>query len=411
MLKCGLLGERLGHSYSPAIHAMLGGYEYRLFEKQPDELEAFLKDGDFSGLNVTIPYKKTVLPFCAELSESAAAIGSVNTIVRRADGSLFGDNTDAFGFERLVRRTGFDPAGKKAVILGSGGAMEALRHVLRQMGAEVVVISRGGEDNYSNLERHRDAALIVNATPVGTYPNNMRAAVDLKSFPEARCVLDIVYNPARTALLMQAEKLHIPYANGLYMLVAQAKKSSERFTGTAIDDGEIERIERVLSASMQNLVLIGMPGCGKSSVGKLLAEKLGRVFLDTDEEIVKAAGMSIPEIFAKSGEEGFRRIETQVLSELCKRSGMVIATGGGCVTRAENYPLLHQNSRICLLRREIEKLPTEGRPLSSARSPQVLYAEREPLYTRFADLVADNNGSIADTVGQIMEVLDEAAHN
>ena len=405
-MKCGLLGEKLGHSYSPAIHAELADYDYVLYEKEPDGVADFLLRGDWDGLNVTIPYKKTALPFCSEVSERAKRIGSVNTLVRRSDGTIFGDNTDAYGFEKLLHRAGIAPEGKKALVLGSGGASVMAVEVLRSLGAsEVIVVSRSGENNYDNLSHHADAELIVNTTPVGMYPKNGQAAVDLEAFPSCCGVVDVVYNPARTALLLQAERLGIPHAGGLYMLVGQAKRSSELFTGHEIPDSEIDRIERQLSRSMGNIILIGMPGCGKSSVGALLAEKLGRPLLEADAEIVRAAGCSIPEIFAQGGEESFRRIETEVLRELGKRSGAVISTGGGCVTREENYDLLHQNGRVFWLQRELSMLPKEGRPLSLQNDLRQMYEKRCPLYERFADCEIDNNGFLEETVGKILEVL------
>ena len=405
-MQCGLLGEKLGHSYSPAIHGELADYDYQLFEKAPDAVEDFLLHGDWDGLNVTIPYKKTVLPFCAELSERARKIGSVNTLVRRPDGSIFGDNTDAYGFEKLIGRAGIEVAGKKALVLGSGGASVMAVEVLRSLGAaSVKVISRHGEDNYDNLDRHADAQILVNTTPVGMFPKNGEAAVDLRAFPACEGVVDVVYNPARTALLLQAEALGIPHAGGLYMLVGQAKRSCELFTGRQIPDSEIDRIEALLSREMQNVILIGMPGCGKSTIGAALAEKLGRPLLEADAEIEKAAGCSIPEIFAAGGEAAFRKIETTVLAELGKQSGAVISTGGGCVTREENYALLHQNGRIFWLQRELDRLPKEGRPLSLKNDLREMYAKREPLYRRFADHVIDNNGSIEETLAAILEVL------
>ncbi|MBR1456756.1 MAG: shikimate kinase, partial [Oscillospiraceae bacterium] len=326
MRRCGLLGEKLGHSYSPAIHAMLDDYAYPLYERSPEELDAFLRGGDWDGLNVTIPYKKTVLPYCDELSETARRIGSVNTLVRRPDGSLYGDNTDAYGFRLLIRRCGIDVGGKKAIVLGSGGASVTVCDVLREQGARsVTVISRGGKDNYENLDRHADAQIVVNTTPLGMYPNTGRAAVDLRRFPACEGVLDVVYNPARTALILQAEALGIPCASGLYMLVAQAKRSSELFTGRSIDDAVIDCIEHALAASMQNVVLIGMPGSGKSTIAAALGEKLGRPVCEADAEVERRAGRSIPEIFAESGEEVFRRLETEVLAELGKQSGTVIS--------------------------------------------------------------------------------------
>ena len=294
MMRCGLLGEKLGHSYSPAIHAELADYAYKLYEVAPDALAAFLAGGDFDALNVTIPYKKAVIPYCAALSPIAQKLGSVNVLVRRPDGTLYGDNADAFGFEYLVRHSGVDIAGKKALVLGNGGASATVQAVLAQLGARVTVISRSGEDNYTNLGRHADAQVIVNTTPVGMYPNTGKAAVDLRQFPQCALVLDVVYNPARTALLLQAEALGIPCAGGLYMLVAQAKRSCEVFTGTAIDDGEILRIYRRMRQEMENIVLIGMPGSGKSTIAALLAERLHRPLLDSDAQVVETAGRPIP---------------------------------------------------------------------------------------------------------------------
>ena len=406
MLKCGLLGEKLGHSYSPQIHSMLADYEYKLFEKSPEELEDFLKSGEFDGLNVTIPYKKSVMPYCAELSPTAAQIGSVNTIVRRSDGSLYGDNTDAFGFENLIVHNGIEVKGKKALVLGTGGASVTAQAVLKNLGAsEVVVISRRGEDNYENIAKHADAEIIANTTPVGMYPNNGKAAVDLAQFPKLSGVLDVVYNPARTALLLQAEKLGIPCAGGLYMLVSQAKRSCELFTGNSIPDSEIDRIERVLSHQMQNIIIIGMPGSGKTAVSTMLAERLGRKIFDTDTIVSEKAGMTIPEIFAAQGETGFRKLETEATAEVGKLSGNIISTGGGVVTVADNYELLHQNGVIVWIERDTNKLARDGRPISLSSDLNELYAARLPLYERFADIKADNNGDINDTVNAIMEMI------
>ena len=405
MLRCGLLGETLGHSYSPMIHHELGEYDYRLFEVSKEDLDAFLCSDRWDGLNVTIPYKKAVVPYCVELSEAAAKLQSVNTLVRRPDGTLYGDNTDLFGFLYMVRSSGIDPAGKKALVLGSGGASVTVKAALEQLGADVIVISRSGPDDYDHLDRHADAQIIANTTPVGMYPHNGAAAVDLRLFPQCEGVLDIVYNPARTALLLQAEELVIPHAGGLSMLVAQAKRSSEQFTGTAIGDEALARVERAVNQRLRNIILIGMPGSGKSAVAAALGKALDREVVEADELIAQRTGMSIPEIFAQSGEETFRKLETEVLAEQGKRSGIILSTGGGCVTRPENYPLLHQNGTIFRLTRDLAKLPTEGRPISQTTDLAQLCARREPLYRRFADVTVSNDGALEVTVQTIKEAL------
>lgn len=406
-MKCGLLGRKLGHSYSPQIHGLLGDYSYDLFEKEPEELSDFLRDGDFSGINVTIPYKKDVIPYLDELSPAARKIGSVNTIVRRPDGSLFGHNSDYFGFVSLVKHSGIAVEGKKVLVLGSGGTSIMVVAALKDLGAIPIVISRSGENNYGNLHLHADASVIINATPVGMYPNIGVSPIDLNRFPKLEGVLDVIYNPAKTKLLLDAEALGIPHENGLWMLVAQAKEASEYFTGKKLPDGCIEKIHGILSRQMKNIVLIGMPGSGKSTIGNLLAEKLGQKFVDADTEIVQMAGKPIPEIFAQDGEEVFRKWETAVLEHLGKQSGLVIATGGGCVTRQRNYPALHQNGSIVWLERDLSLLPTDGRPLSQANRLEEMYALRRPMYEAFADIRVENAGSPEETVAEILSKLEE----
>ena len=406
MLRCGLLGEKLGHSYSPEIHKMLADYEYRLYEKSPDELESFLMSGEWDGLNVTIPYKRAVIPYCGELSDTARRAGSVNTLVRRPDGSIFGDNTDVYGFRCMLERSGVHMSGKKALVLGSGGASGAVRTVLEDKGMDsIITVSRRGKNNYENAFCHPDVHLIVNATPVGMFPNNGECRINVSDFPSCQVVLDLIYNPAHTELLMQAEELGIKTENGLFMLVAQAKRSCELFTGRELPDSEIDRVLHALRARMRSVILIGMPGCGKTSVGARLAELTGRTLLDSDEEVVRMSGMSIQGIFAQEGEAGFRSRESAALAELGKRSRCVIATGGGCVTRAKNYRLLHQNGIIIWLRRDVDRLERSGRPLSVNADLDAMYAAREGLYRRFADLEADNNGALDDTVKTIMELI------
>ena len=405
-MKCGLLGGKLGHSYSLLIHKSLGSYSYELFEKTPEELEDFLRNGDFHGLNVTIPYKKAVIPYCAELSPRARELGAVNTIIRRKDGSLMGHNTDYFGFARMLHTSGLSVDGKKALVLGSGGASNTAVAVLTAQGAEVIVISRNGDNNYENLHLHADASLIVNATPVGMYPNVDASPVDLAAFPALEGVLDLIYNPARTQLLLAAEERGIVACNGLEMLVAQAKESAEWFIGEAISDDVIPSITQRLKNQMENIVLIGMPGCGKTTVGKLLTDKTGKTFVDADAYLVEKAGRSIPEIFAADGEAVFRTLETEVLAELGKQSGLIIATGGGCVTQEQNYAKLHQNGTCFWLQREIAQLPTDGRPLSQTTDLTKMYANRKPLYQRFADHILDNNGDPEAAAAAIVKILE-----
>ena len=389
----GLLGEHLSHSYSPLIHSMLGDYEYSLIEKAPDEVEDFIKNGDFQAINVTIPYKKTVIPFLDELSDRAKKIGSVNVIVRRPDGTLYGDNSDYGGFASLVRKSKIRIKGKKVLVLGSGGASVTVQAVLRDMGAaDIRVISRFTEDNYENIDRHADADVIVNTTPVGMYPNNGQRLVDLSVFPRISGVLDVIYNPYKSALVLDAEERGIPAMGGLRMLVAQAVVANETFFSRKVDNAIIDKIEKKIASMMKNVVFIGMPGCGKSTTGKRLSALTGREFIDIDAEIVKAAGKTIPEIFAEDGEDYFRRLETQVTGEVCKKSGCIISCGGGVVTREENRRLIRQNATVVFLVRDIHTLATRGRPLSETNSADALWEARSPMYKSWSDVKILNTG-------------------
>ncbi|MBQ8851889.1 MAG: shikimate kinase, partial [Oscillibacter sp.] len=341
-MEYGLLGRKLGHSWSAPIHHELGCKEYRLIELEPEELGPFLKREDIGGLNVTIPYKREVMQYCDELDGLAKAIGSVNTIVRR-QGKLHGYNTDAIGLRYMAGRAGITFAGKKVVVLGSGGASLTAQALARTDGArEVVVISRSGENNYENLHLHADADIIVNATPVGMFPRCGESPVDLTVFPQCAGVLDAIYNPRRTALLLQAEALGIPCSDGLPMLVAQAVAAEEYFFDQTIPASETERILSQLRSQMTNIVLIGMPGSGKTTVGEALAKLTGREALDVDQELQKRAGRTIPEIFATDGESAFRELERQMTAELGALSGKLILTGGGVVKDPRNYAALHQ---------------------------------------------------------------------
>ena len=400
-MKTGLLGRKLGHSYSPQIHAFLGDYSYSLFEREPEDVEDFLKNGDFSAINVTIPYKKTVMPYC-KLTQTAVYMGSVNTIVRQSDGSLLGHNTDYFGFTSMGPKSGLEVMGKKCLVLGSGGASVTAVAVLKEMGAEVIVISRNGENNYENLHLHKDASIICNCTPVGMYPHNGVSPVDLDLFPALEGVLDMIYNPARTKLLMDAENRGLVAENGLWMLVAQAKEAAEWFLNRKLPDSLIQFVYDKMRQQMENIILIGMPGCGKSTVGQLLAQKLGKTFVDADQQLIETFGQDIPSIFAAEGELGFRLKETATLQALGKRAGLVIATGGGCVTRSENYPLLYQNGALFWLKRDLDVLPSAGRPLSQTTKMSDMYRIRKPLYENFADHCIDNNRTVDSAVAEIL---------
>lgn len=422
----GLLGRKLGHSWSVPIHQALGCGDYRLIELEPDELGDFLKRADIGGLNVTIPYKRDVMQLCDVIDPAAKAIGSVNTIVRR-EGKLYGYNTDIDGFLYMLRRAGITLSGKKVLVLGSGGASLTARAAARQEGArEVVVISRSGADNYKNLaERHADAEAVINTTPVGMWPNMAGNPVDLQELSAVTDVADVIYNPGRTNMLLQAEEIDkedrffsklgrgpgereynptarpIQYTGGLSMLVAQAKRAEELFFGKAIPDSEAERIAARLWRDMTNIVLIGMPGSGKTTVGKALAVLSGKPFVDLDEEIVKKAGRSIPEIFASDGEGTFRELEHAVLKEVCTKSGQIVATGGGAVLWPENQAAMRRTGWVVRLKRKLEDLPTDGRPLSQAGKLEEMARVREPVYRETADISIQNELSPEETAEQI----------
>ena len=407
MLKCGLLGEKLTHSYSPLIHKELGDYQYDLFEVTPDELAHFIGSSPFHGLNVTIPYKQSVIPYCDQLSPAAHAIGSVNTIVRQAEGSLYGDNTDAAGFLQLLKMSGIEVKGKKVLVLGSGGSSLTACHVLKEQGAaEIIVISRNGVHNYDNIDRHHDSQVIVNTTPVGMYPNNGKSPVCLQAFKNLSGVVDLIYNPHKTAFLIQAQSLDIPHIGGLPMLVAQAAVASELFTGKTIMNKQIDNIIAQIKKATQNIILIGMPGSGKTTIGRSLAKLIGRKFVDTDQEIEVQIGRSIPDIFTSEGEKMFRKYEAKVIKKIGASSGVIIATGGGCVTTPENYVSLCQNGIILFLDRQLNLLDRTDRPLSKGDLSE-MYQQRQPLYEQFADETVINDTTVEQVVENILEAIDE----
>ncbi|MBD5151111.1 MAG: shikimate kinase [Oscillibacter sp.] len=406
-MEYGLLGEKLGHSFSPQIHKALAGYDYQLLPTPRSAVEELFRRREFKGLNVTIPYKQTVIPLCDEVDPRAAAIGAVNTVVNR-DGRLTGYNTDIDGLIYLAKRAGVDMAGKKVVVLGSGGTSHTACAAARELGAkEIVVVSRRGEDNYENLSRHADAEVLINTTPVGMFPNAGVSPVSLDTFPRLTGVLDVVFNPLRTALLMEAERRGIPCACGLPMLVAQAKRAAELFTGEDIGDNRTEEVLSELIGQVRNVVLIGMPGCGKSTIGRILAQRLGKKRLDLDQLIEYEARMPIRKIFFRQGEEVFRDMESGIAQEVGAQTGCVISTGGGVVTRQENYAPLHQNGVIVHITRDLDLLPKDGRPVSQSTDLHELWARRQPMYQAFADVTVCNDGTPEETAEQIIKELEK----
>ena len=407
-MKYGLIGAKLGHSHSPAIHKALGNPDYILKEIPESDIERFMTEKDFMGINVTIPYKKTVTPYLDEISKEALEIGSVNTVVNKS-GKLYGYNTDIYGMKLALKRIGVSLKDKKVLVLGSGGTSLTARALAKFEGAsQVITVSRSGNVNYENVYEIKDAEVIINTTPVGMYPNNGKAALDISRFKKLKGVFDAVYNPIRTKLVSDAIACGIPASGGLYMLVAQAKRAAELFFDKEIEDTETDRVYKLIEDSVRNIILIGMPGCGKSVIGSKLAEKLGCEFIDMDKRIEENAGMPIPEIFGKYGEEVFRKYETDAAYELGMLSGKVIATGGGIVKLERNYLPLHQNGVIIRIKRDIDKLPKDGRPISMASDLKKLAEEREPLYRAFADFTVENTGTLREAVESILKKLTEA---
>ena len=407
MPRYGLIGKTLAHSYSKEIHEALGKEPYELLPMPQEAVEPFLAAREFDGINVTIPYKKTVMPFLDEVSEPARKIGSVNTIVHRADGTLFGDNTDYEGFLYIADRAGIDFRGKAVVILGTGGTSQTAQAAVKDRGAkEIVVVSRAGEINYNTPQAVCHAEILINTTPVGMYPNCGVSPVDLSQFDRLQAVIDVIYNPSRTALLLDAEQRGITAAGGLPMLVMQAAIARNRFCGEPVQTKKVEELILRIARQKENIVLVGMPGCGKTTVGKKLAALLDREFVDIDLAIEQTFGKKPSELIEREGEPLFRAKETDVLDKICKQSGLVISTGGGAVLKAENRRLLRQNSSVVFLTRPIEQLATRGRPLSKGGAAlQELYDTRLPLYRAAADLEIANTQVPAETAQLIRKEL------
>ncbi len=410
-MRYGLLGEKLGHSFSKEIHEKLGLYKYDLIELSPAGLDAFMREKDFSGVNVTIPYKQTVIPYLDEISERAKTIGAVNTIVNR-EGKLFGDNTDFGGMEALIYSAGLEIKGKTVLIAGTGGTSKTARAVAETLGAaKVIRMSRGGKDGAISYEeayeKYSDAEILFNTTPAGMFPHPEGIAVDLDRLPKLEGVIDVVYNPLTTRLVREARERGIKAENGLYMLVAQAILAAEDFTGRGFRRDCIDSIFAEIVFEKRNIVLTGMPSSGKSTIGRILSEKLGRDLVDTDAEIVKKAGMPITEIFAGKGEKAFRDLESEIITEFSGIGGRIISTGGGAVLRKQNVDALKMNGTVVFLDRPLDALlPSDDRPLADdADKIRKLYAVRYPIYTSSADVVIRAEGSPEQTAEKLLEKL------
>ena len=390
-MKYGLIGERLGHSFSKVIHNHLGNNEYELCEVARGNLGRFMEASDFLGINVTMPYKEEVIPYLHWIDEPAEKIGAVNTVIKR-DGKLYGYNTDYYGLMDLICHAGVGVKGKRCVILGSGGTSKTAAEVLRALGAKTVLkasrSARDGGVSYDELmENHTDAQIIVNTTPVGMYPDVDGCPINVEKFKSLEGVIDAVYNPINTTLVQNARGMGVKAEGGLYMLVGQAVHAAELFSDSHIPPSAIDEVYVMTRREKENIVLIGMPASGKSTVGRILADKLGRPLIDTDELITERIGMSIKEYFALHGEEAFRKVEAEVISSLKTKSGLVISTGGGAVLKKDNVSALKYNGKIYFIDRPVDLLiPTDTRPLSSSREAiHQRYSERYPIYCAAAD--------------------------
>ena len=397
-MEYGLIGEHLPHSFSKEIHEQLANYTYELHELEKDELDGFMKAKEFKAINVTIPYKQDVIPYLDEISESAKAIGAVNTIVNR-DGRLYGDNTDQMGMTALIRRLGLELSGKTVLILGTGGTSHTAQYVCRKLGAaEIFTVSRSGKDGsltYDNAaERCPNAQIILNTTPAGMFPKPDAQAMDLAPFRKLEGVVDVVYNPLRTQLVRQAQSMGLPAEGGLYMLVGQAVAAVEIFLDQKLPSDALDRVFQNIYKGKENIVLTGMPGCGKSTVGRRLSKLLDRPLLELDQLIEQKSGMHPSEIIRTQGEAAFRDLESEIVAEAAQETGCIISTGGGVILREENMRRLRANGRIYFINRPLRYiLPTDDRPLSADReSLEKRFEERYPIYQATADVVIPVKG-------------------
>ena len=403
-MRCALIGEKLSHSCSRLIHKKFGMYSYDLVELPPDNLKEFVEHGGYDAFNVTIPYKSAIIPYIDKVETLAMQIGAINTVCRLG-GKTYGYNTDILGMAYMLKRAGIALGGKHVMIFGSGGTGKTAEMLAKKNGAaSITVVSRSGSVNYKNFYELQQTQIIINTTPVGMYPYSDISLADLSKFRNLEAVADVIYNPMRTRLMLQARELNLKYAGGLYMLVAQAKYSMDIFVKNRHPDEIIEQVYKYLLSRIINIVLVGMPGSGKTSIGKAVARRERRRYVDSDAEIVASEGRAITEIFAEKGEEYFRKKEKQTLFLLGSQNGMVISTGGGAVLDRENYYSLKANGRIYYLEREITDLATRGRPLSTGTEAlKKLLEQREPLYKAFADVTVENDGDFFSCVDKILE--------
>ena len=403
-MRCALIGEKLSHSYSRLIHKKFGMYSYDLVELPPDNLKEFVEHGGYDAFYVTIPYKSAIIPYIDKVETLAMQKGAINTVCRLG-GKTYGYNTDILGMAYMLKRAGIALGGKHVMIFGSGGTGKTAEMLAKKNGAaSITVVSRSGSVNYKNFYELQQTQIIINTTPVGMYPYSDISLADLSKFRNLEAVADVIYNPMRTRLMLQARELNLKYAGGLYMLVAQAKYSMDIFVKNRHPDEIIEQVYKYLLSRIINIVLVGMPGSGKTSIGKAVARRERRRYVDSDAEIVASEGRAITEIFAEKGEEYFRKKEKQTLFLLGSQNGMVISTGGGAVLDRENYYSLKANGRIYYLEREITDLATRGRPLSTGTEAlKKLLEQREPLYKAFADVTVENDGDFFSCVDKILE--------
>ena len=404
-MKFGLLGRTLGHSFSPRIHSALGNTNYELFECEPSQLQEFFADPELQGINITIPYKVNALEACDVVDPRAERIGCVNTMVRK-DGKWHGYNTDYDGFVFTLQHAGIDVAGKECIILGDGASSATVHVALEDLGAKNIVhLSRKTAPFYGDAPNYYETAqIIINCTPIGMYPHNPANLIDITQFSKLEGVVDLIYNPRRTILLLQAEMMEIPHCDGLPFLVAQGVEAANHFQGESFGTKEIEQILRDMRREKENIILIGMPGVGKTTVGKALGEEMGRTCIDVDQELEKEIG-DISTYITEQGEPAFREKEAEMIAKFGTETGLVISTGGGCVTVPKNYAHLRQNGRIYQLTQPVENLSTSGRVLSSGGIERLRELEetRTPMYESFAQCIVEHNRNAPETVAAILE--------